>query len=135
MHGQCLCGAVRIQTTTVTTLNVCHCGMCRRWGSGAFVSTESTQVDITGKDLIQHYASSTWASRSFCQQCGTHLYYQLNADQHTYYLNAQLFDLELPIEVAQEIYTDHKPAYYPFFSIQSKKMTQQDVESLFAGGD
>lgn len=133
MQGQCLCGEVKFEIKETNEVAVCHCGMCRKWSGGPHMSLESKSVQITGEDHIQRYASSEWGSRSFCKQCGTNLFYQLNADPQTFYLNSQLFDFPEQAQIVSEIYVDHKPTFYPFFSETAEKLTQADIEKMFSG--
>ena len=133
MQGQCLCGEVKFEIEETNEVAVCHCGMCRKWSGGPHMSLESKSVQITGEDHIQRYASSEWGSRSFCKQCGTNLFYQLNADPQTFYLNSQLFDFSDQAQIVSEIYVDHKPTFYPFFSETAEKLTQADIEKMFSG--
>ena len=133
MQGQCLCGEVKFEIKETNEVAVCHCGMCRKWSGGPHMSLESKSVQITGEDHIQRYASSEWGSRSFCKQCGTNLFYQLNADPQTFYLNSQLFDFPEQAQIVSEIYVDHKPTFYPFFSETAEKLTQANIEKMFSG--
>ena len=37
--GSCVCGAVRFTITTpIKETGACHCGMCRKWSGGVFMS-------------------------------------------------------------------------------------------------
>ena len=40
-----------------------------------------TDVQITGSEVVGVFASSRWAERAFCTQCGTHLFYRFTASQ------------------------------------------------------
>lgn len=105
--------------------------MCRKWDGGPSLTLELTKkLKITGEKSIAKYASSEWASRYFCKQCGINLYYKLN-ERNYYSLNAELFELPDDAQIHLEIYADHKPHYYGFLS-QSRQMTEQNVIDLFA---
>ena len=79
VQGGCLCGAVRF-TVTLPTLfcGHCHCSMCRRNHSAAYVTwfaIPRSQLCIdSGADLLTRYASSSHGSRSFCSRCGSSLF-------------------------------------------------------------
>lgn len=135
MLGQCLCGTVQFEVNIEPEkITVCHCGMCRKWGGGPSLTLEVTEkLKMTGEKSITEYASSEWASRYFCKQCGTNLYYKLN-ERDYYSLNAELFDLPDNTQIHLEIYTNHKPHYYQFLS-HSRQMTEQDVIDLFSVQD
>ena len=49
MQGLCLCGGVRVEAELNQHLEACHCGMCRRWGGGPFLSVHAgSDVKIHG---------------------------------------------------------------------------------------
>ena len=78
MNGHCLCGAVRIESPNTKEIGACHCGFCRRWGGGPLLAVHcGPKVKFHGAEHIAVYASSSWAERAFCKECGTHLYYKL----------------------------------------------------------
>lgn len=33
MEGTCLCVAITVKAPESRLLEICHCGMCRRWGT------------------------------------------------------------------------------------------------------
>jgi hypothetical protein len=70
------------------------------------------------------YASSEWAERAFCKQCGTHLYYKLLATGE-YFVPAGAFESD-NFALASQIYIDKKPAYYAFAN-QTPMLTEQQV--------
>ncbi|MDY6983113.1 MAG: GFA family protein, partial [Pseudomonadota bacterium] len=76
MKGSCLCGAVTITAPDLSEIAACHCGMCRRWGGGPFMTLHAGQ-DVKVEGDVKTYRSSDWAERAFCGTCGTHLYYHL----------------------------------------------------------
>ena len=129
MKGQCLCGAIEINAPAINTIALCHCSMCRRWGSGPMHALHCEgEVNFSGA-TPSRYQSSEWAERGFCGQCGTHLfYYLLPADQ--YILSAGLFP-EQDFTVTQEIFVDERPTYYPL-QTDSKKMTGAEVFALYS---
>jgi hypothetical protein len=126
MSGKCLCGAVTITTQTVTTVEVCHCGMCRRWGGGPFMGITAKDVPkVDGEESLAVYSSSEWAQRAFCKICGTHLFYHLKNSSH-YTLMAGLFQNLPGLIFKEEIFIDHKPDYYAFAN-DTEKLTQAQV--------
>jgi hypothetical protein len=115
MTGRCLCGAV---TFTIEHAELehhtCHCGMCRRWcGGSGFFGTTCTGVHFAGSDKLGRFASSDWAERGFCTQCGTTLFYFLKPTQ-TYTMSVGSFDDQTPFRLAREIFIDQKPLGYAF---------------------
>ncbi len=129
MEGQCLCGAIEISAPSIKTIALCHCSMCRRWGSGPMHALHCEgEVNFSGA-TPSRYQSSEWAERGFCGQCGTHLFYYLRP-ANQYILSAGLFP-EQNFSVTQEIFVDEKPAYYSL-QADSKKMTGAEVFAQYS---
>ncbi len=76
MHGGCLCGAVKFETSGPTFgVNHCHCKSCRKHTGAAVVTLAGymqDKVEFTG-DERKIYESSEGVGRSFCGKCGTPL--------------------------------------------------------------
>ena len=91
-------------------------------------------VQFSGSECIEIYASSQWAERAFCKNCGTHLYYKLLATGE-YFVPAGAFE-STDFELASQIYIDNKPNYYSFAN-QTPTLTEQQVLEQFAppGGE
>lgn len=135
LHGHCLCGKVRLQVQPEALhADACHCGMCRRWGGGPFLSLGcGTQLRFErGKDAVALFDSSEWGQRAFCTHCGSHLFYRLRA-QGTYYVSAGLFGEVEGLRLESEIFIDRKPAWYAFAN-PTRKMTEAEVIAAFASG-
>lgn len=113
--GQCMCGAVQVLATSFSPkVGVCHCGMCRKWTGGPFMAVDcGTEVGFTGHEFIGTYASSEWAERGFCKQCGSALFYRLN-ESGQYILSAGILDCEAELELDHQVFIDEKPQYYQF---------------------
>ena len=112
MEGQCLCGAVTVNAPDSQHIGACHCGICRRWGGGGPMLAVhcGTDVTVSGMTQVKTFASSDWAERAFCSQCGTHLYYRL-LPTGEYFVPAGLFE-GATLEIESQIYIDKKPDYY-----------------------
>jgi hypothetical protein len=93
LPGGCLCGAVRYEIATGPQTGVdltallgtyCHCSMCRKATGGGY----ATLVSIPRKALRWTqgsptlYRSSPLATRGFCQQCGSPLFYDGDAEKN-----------------------------------------------------
>lgn len=112
--GKCLCGAVTFSAEQVEThIHACHCSMCRKWTGGPMQAAEVGSVTFTGDEHIKTFASSPWAQRGFCAQCGTTLFYRLNEPQ-MYMIATGAFDDAEQFSLAGEIFIDEKPAGYDF---------------------
>lgn len=131
MKGHCLCAQVTIELEDIDTFEACHCGMCRRWGSGPLMAVHShKKPNITGVDSMTVYPSSEWAERAFCNICGTNLYYhQLGSE--TYVLSLGLFQDQPDFDFASQIFIDKKPSYYEFAN-DTEYLTQQQLFDKFA---
>lgn len=126
MEGKCLCGLVHFIADEASELEACHCSTCRRWGGGPFLAVHcASGVVIKGEASVKRFASSEWAERAFCNECGTHLFYYLKpADE--YIVPVGLFGDGDNFEFKQQIFIDKKPAYYTFEN-QTESLTEAEV--------
>lgn len=135
IEGQCLCGAVRLRAVPApdAVLRACHCEMCRRLTSGAFVSLAVDQdgLEVTGP--VRTYVSSDWAERASCEVCGSVLWYATRADG-VRNLSAGLFENAGGAKLAVEYFTDSCPAGYGFAGDHAR-LDRAKTIALFAGGD
>ncbi|WP_128001868.1 GFA family protein [Piscinibacter defluvii] len=75
LTGGCLCGALRYTVTTESDEGYyCHCRMCQL----AFGNTRVPWFNVFQRKVVwqgepRQYASSTFARRGFCGNCGTPL--------------------------------------------------------------
>ena len=131
MKGHCLCKKVTIELEDTNTFEACHCGMCRRWGSGPLMAIHShSKPNIQGEDSITVYPSSDWAERAFCHRCGTNLYYH-QLGSKTYVLSLGLFQDQPDLTFESQIFIDKKPNYYEFAN-DTENLTQQQLFDKFA---
>ncbi|EGU30531.1 hypothetical protein VII00023_10994 [Vibrio ichthyoenteri ATCC 700023] len=128
----CLCGAVKITAKDINPkFTVCHCHSCRTWGGAPYFAVKcGTQVSIEGEDKVKMYHSSSWASRGFCSECGTHLFYKVKATGE-YNMSLGLFpDLD-GLEMTMQYFSDARPSYYCFTN-ETKEMTTDEIMAYFA---
>jgi hypothetical protein len=131
MEGKCLCGAITLRTPDKTSVDACHCGMCRRWGGGPLLNVPcGSEVEIERPDKLKVYQSSDWAERGFCGECGTHIFYKL-LPTGDYFVPAGLFEGRVELVFKEQIFVDRKPSYYEF-SNQTVKLTEAEVFAQFA---
>ena len=132
VNGQCLCGAVKMESDTVSNkVHACHCDMCRRWSGGPLLAVDcEAQVKFDGESNISRFDSSDWAERGFCAKCGTHLFYRLKQSGQ-YIVPVGLFSNLEGIEFEGQIFTDQKPHYYEFAN-ETEMMTAEQVFAMFA---
>lgn len=77
--GKCLCGGVKIEAYgDPLWVGHCHCPSCQKATSAAFASYagfKKENVRITGETL-KTYRSSPGVTRSFCEKCGSAIYFE-----------------------------------------------------------
>jgi hypothetical protein len=132
-RGTCLCGSVSVVAKPKSSrISACHCSMCRKWGGGPLFAVEcESEVNIEGVEHVSTFSSSEWAERSFCQICGTHLFYRLKQDGH-YAIPVGFFDGDDKWRFEEQIFVDQKPSYYSF-SEETKDLTGEEVFALYSG--
>ncbi|WMS85671.1 GFA family protein [Pleionea litopenaei] len=132
IKGHCLCGAVTVSVQQVDTkVGACHCSMCRRWGGGPLLAVDChTEVEFSGEQHVKSFASSEWAERGFCGQCGTHLFYKL-LQTGQFIMPVGLFNNIANLEFDHQIFIDEKPTYYEFAN-QTKNMTGEEVFAQYS---
>lgn len=104
--------------------------MCRRWGGGPALGFPAAAVEIHPSEAVALYDSSAWAQRGFCRHCGSHLFWKARGKEF-YFLPAGLFDDLGEVSFSEEIYFDHKPAYYSFAN-PTEKLTEAETLARFA---
>lgn len=130
--ANCLCGGVKITAASVNPkFTVCHCDTCRAWGGGPFFAVQcGTDVSIAGLEHIKEYESSNWATRGFCSECGTHLFYRLNKTGD-YNMPLGLFTGLADLKMSMQYFSDQRPDYY-CFSNETKELTSAEIRAYFA---
>lgn len=129
--GGCLCGKVSLtMEITSSKVEACHCSMCRTWGGGPLLSFEPCKkIKLLGEEFITTYKSSEWAERTFCNFCGTHLYYKI-VETGEFMIPPGLVAESEDLELALEVFIDEKPDYYSF-SADTEKLTGQQAIAHF----
>ena len=135
--GECLCGAVRLDLSRLRAeIHACHCENCRRQTGSCTMSVmvPHDAIKVRGAEYVTTFASSAWATRSFCNRCGSSLWYRLTKpDPATadYYISAGLLDDLSGLRLTQEIYIDRKPEGWAFAG-DAEKLTGAEFEALVA---
>jgi hypothetical protein len=84
LTGGCQCGAVRfVAETDRRVAGVCHCRMCQRAVGNVFMaeaSVERERLRWDGEPKV--YRSSPVATRGFCANCGTPLYFSYDGSRY-----------------------------------------------------
>lgn len=130
--ASCLCGAVTITANDINPkFTVCHCDSCRRWGGAPFFAVQcGINVDIKGHDRVKMYESSSWASRGFCSECGTHLFFKMK-ESGEYNMPVGIFPNLQGLEMDMQYFSDQRPDYY-CFSNETKEMTRAEIFDYFS---
>jgi len=133
LNGQCLCGAVTVTAKPGDDgLHACHCAMCRRWTGSAFVGMAIAPGDLTANGPIKTYVSSEWAERSFCDTCGSTLWYRVTLPGHEFnHVAAGLFDDAGGQALTKEVFIDNKPDGYAFAGDHTL-VTKDEMLAIFA---
>jgi hypothetical protein len=106
--------------------------MCFKWGGGPLFAVEcESDVQFEGADKISTFNSSDWAERGFCRECGTHLFYRLEQEDH-YAIPIGLFDDGNQWMLSEQIFIDEKPPFYSFAET-TKNLTGAQVFAQYSG--
>ncbi|WP_438956927.1 GFA family protein [Cognatiyoonia sp.] len=84
LKGQCECGAVALEVKNPRQeVTFCHCGQCRRTSGHFWAATNAQLTDLTfTRDSgLKWFASSDFAKRGFCKDCGSSLFYRMNGEE------------------------------------------------------
>ncbi|WP_243701569.1 GFA family protein [Sodalis ligni] len=110
-------------------VSACHCGMCRKWSGGVFLSLDvKDSLEITQGESLGLYASSEWARRGFCTHCGSSLFWQSADGQQACvsYAALELTDKDREeLLLASEIYINEQPDFTRFKQ-EGARLTEAD---------
>jgi hypothetical protein len=113
-NGGCLCGAVRFKVTgALGGIGVCHCKMCRQWhgGPGPYSNARWDDLQFDAQDALQWYASSSFARRGFCGECGSSLFWQ-QIGAPVVSIAAGALDDPTGLRTERHIFVAHKGDWY-----------------------
>jgi hypothetical protein len=130
-QGACLCGACRFTAVPEHGAHACHCGNCRKWSGGIFLSVHcGRSVRFNDDAPLVSYASSEWAERVFCGRCGSSLVWQ-SKDGSSQIVSIQAFDDPGEFALDLQMYVDHKPDNYALAN-QTDMLTEAQVIARYA---
>jgi hypothetical protein len=96
LSGRCLCGQVAYEIDgQLRHITHCHCGMCRRAHGAAFATyavVAKRRFRLVRSDTLRAFRSSDHATRSFCRECGSPLFFA--EDHHPEAISVALGTLE-----------------------------------------
>ncbi|WAJ31090.1 GFA family protein [Antarcticirhabdus aurantiaca] len=133
LSGQCLCGAVAFTARPLKPeMDVCHCGMCRRWSGGVFMAVPCTDVSVADDAALGVYASSEWGERVFCRTCGASLFWRMRDGSGHVAVSMPAFENSELFVFAEEIFIDDKPSTYEFAG-ERRRLTGAETQDQFVG--
>ena len=112
--GRCECGAVAFEVDAVReTVTFCHCSQCRRTSGHFWAATRAPfdQVRFTKDEGLRWYASSDFAKRGFCGNCGSSLFYRMN-EEDGIGIAAGCLDAPTGMTPGKHIFVADKGDYY-----------------------
>jgi len=132
LKGRCLCGATTFTATPKDMeFGACHCGMCRHWSGGVFMSVDcGDTVRFDDDSHLGRYRGTPWGERLFCKQCGSSLVWQTQDGQFQQ-VSVHAFDNPDDFKLTHEVFHDRKPGNYAFAN-DTRKMTEAEIFALFA---
>ena len=86
MTGSCLCGAVAFEIGAhENNVTACHCSQCRKMTGNYWASFHVADKDLNfiRTDGLKWFASSDFAKRGFCKECGSTLFWKKNDSTET----------------------------------------------------
>ena len=112
--GGCLCGQVKFQFSNPERRGVaCHCKECRQ-SSGHFVVATNVKLqnfEMLNQAGLKWYASSDFAKRAFCVECGSQLFYKMNEADKISVMMGTIEDTH-QMEIDSHIFCAEKGDYY-----------------------
>lgn len=113
--GGCACGAVRFTVRgPLSDVIACHCQTCRRLSGYYWAATRAAWADLIVDNArgLAWYNSSASASRAFCRECGSSLFFRKNESAQVSISPGALDDASALSTVAH-ICTAEAGGYYP----------------------
>ena len=114
--GGCLCGAVRYQAEGPPLRAViCHCNQCRRQTGSAlpsFVAWPRERIHLT-KGTPAVYRASGFASREFCRDCGSPIFWRRDGSGDLAIYLGTLDHPEAMRAPQIEIWAEHRAPWLP----------------------
>ena len=112
--GQCECGRVAYQSEGPwRDVISCHCEECRRTSGHFWAATAvpADSLEITSGDTLKWFRASEVASRAFCTECGSSLFYR--HDEKSYIaVGAGTLDGATGLKLVEEVFCHEKGDYY-----------------------
>ncbi len=116
--GGCLCGAIRYRVRgEPLRVGLCHCGQCRRETGSAlpcYVTWSRKALEIT-KGQPAGFRVSDVATRQFCRDCGSPLFWRADKGEDITVFLGSLDDAEAMPKPSYELWTERRIHWVPEF--------------------
>jgi hypothetical protein len=119
-QGSCLCAAVVYELLgPPKAVSHCYCSQCRKAHGAAFASYGSVprgalQI-LRGSSWVRSYASSEIASREFCGQCGSTLFWSRSKGEFADWISIALGTLDTPFmpQTQKHVHIESAAPWWP----------------------
>lgn len=111
-RGSCLCKAIQFEVDEfLPEAGHCHCSMCRKFHGASFATLASVPNAsfhwISGEDELKGYTAENGTVRSFCQHCGSSLFFAMpQASPDIIEVALGVFDDDIPLEPDVHIFVE-----------------------------
>jgi hypothetical protein len=134
--ASCLCRGVVFEVTgDLNEVVACHCSQCRKTSGhfGASIQVPASQLELLRHDTLAWYESTDQASKGFCTDCGSSLFWNL-AGRDGWSVSAGAFDTAIPVQLSHHCFTSEKGDYYslkdglpqaPLFDLEANIATKK----------
>ena len=112
--GGCLCKAVRYEVAgPLRDVVECHCAMCRRTHGhvAAYTAAPKAALRMIETRGLKWYASSSFARRGFCAECGASVFWERPAGELVS-IAAGTLDTPTGLRTTLQIFVEDAGDYY-----------------------
>jgi len=110
--GGCLCEKIRYSIKVPHSKQLdaayCHCRICQRASSAPtvpWITVNSSELTITTDKKPKSYKSSSLATRHFCDECGSQLFFKYNEDHNNNdEIDVTIVSLDKPEEIKPQFH-------------------------------
>lgn len=130
LTGGCACGAVRFEVDgEVRPVIGCHCETCRKTSGHYWAATQAygDNLRMVEDRGLKWFASSSFARRGFCTECGSSLFFRRN-DADRVSIAAGSLDSPTGLSLVEHICTAEASDYYTIDAALSQHAGNQVSE-------
>ncbi|WP_282609809.1 GFA family protein [Pelagibius sp. Alg239-R121] len=129
--GSCLCGAVTYEIAgPLRPVVGCHCRQCQKTSGHYVAATQGywQHLHLKHEDGLAWYRSSDTASRAFCKNCGSSLFWRRHGNE-LFSIMAGTLDQPTGLHMECHIHVQTKADYFEL-SDGLPAIAQEDIEHL-----